>query len=349
MENENNNYEQPDNQQPQYDQQPYGQQPYGQQPYYNMNNIPTDKNGQPLKNRFGMKLTFSILEILCCNMISLVCGIIGCVFTSKANNSYKEGRWEEFKTQAKGATIALWIGFAGAMLTLIIGIVVIVFSVMLYNSVSDSDIQEIYDAAIVDEEIPATIEEILPDIEDEITLDTESGDMASPYEKITGEGFSDPSITIDGIYVQLPLTYADLKALGLTISEEDEDYVINPNEYDDVSLYNAEGKDIGYVYVGNVTEKSAAMQDGVVFGFWFTDDNINFSLNNGLNQDSTMEEVIFTLGEPDYYYGDDESDYKSCQWYSHSDKYEDMEDNSLSIDFWEDKIDSIEVRYIGWE
>lgn len=52
--------------------------------------------GQALKNNYGMKLTFSILEILCCcgcNIVTMIMGILGCVFTSQANSAYKEGRW----------------------------------------------------------------------------------------------------------------------------------------------------------------------------------------------------------------------------------------------------------------
>ena len=58
---------------------------------YNNGNVPLDKKGRPMKNNFGMKLAFSILEmILGGNFISLICGIVACVFTCKANTSYKE-------------------------------------------------------------------------------------------------------------------------------------------------------------------------------------------------------------------------------------------------------------------
>lgn len=146
MENDNNYYTQPDGQygnqtygqaDGQYGNQAYGQ--YGNQAYgepngqygnqaygqpnqqfgYNQNmgygmGMPSlGDNGQPLENRFAMKLTFSILEILCCcagNLVTMIMGIIGCVFTAKANTSFKEGRWEEFKSEAKTSAICLWIG-----------------------------------------------------------------------------------------------------------------------------------------------------------------------------------------------------------------------------------------------
>lgn len=152
MENENSYYKQPEQQtydqpeqqaygQPnqqtygQPNQQTYGQpnqqaygQPnqqvyganYGQNTGYGM--PPVGPNGQPLKNNYAMKLTFSILEILCCcicNAVTVLMGILGCIFTSKANNSYKQGKIEEFKSESKTATICLWVGFGFFVLEII--------------------------------------------------------------------------------------------------------------------------------------------------------------------------------------------------------------------------------------
>ena len=82
-------------------QQSYNENPYQWQPYsdsnYNLNgNPPLDKNGNPVKNRFGLKLTASILEIIGFNLITFICGIIGCVYTTKANAAYQEERWDDF-------------------------------------------------------------------------------------------------------------------------------------------------------------------------------------------------------------------------------------------------------------
>lgn len=113
-----------------------GAQSYGQAVYGQANSgvgaMPSEENGGPLKNHFGMKITFSILEILSictCNVITMVLGILGCVFTAKADMSYKEGRVHDFKSQAKTATICLWVGFG-------VGIVWLIFYifVMLVNN-----------------------------------------------------------------------------------------------------------------------------------------------------------------------------------------------------------------------
>ncbi len=95
---------------------PYGYPPYGQ-PGMGYGMAPFDPNGRPIPNRFGMKLTFSILEMLCCAFPALVCGIVGCVYTVMANASYRERRWEDFKRQARVSAIALWIGFGLGMAT----------------------------------------------------------------------------------------------------------------------------------------------------------------------------------------------------------------------------------------
>lgn len=105
-----------------------GYQPYnnggGYQPYGTGYSGPVGDDGKPLKNRFGMKLTFSILEILSCNLVTFILGIVACVNTAKANTSYKEGRWQDFKSQAKVSAVCLWVGLAA----FILGIFIIAFS-----------------------------------------------------------------------------------------------------------------------------------------------------------------------------------------------------------------------------
>ena len=92
--------------------------------YTNMGGTIIDSNGKALKNHFGMKLTFSILEMLCCctSCITLIMGIIACVFTCQANTCYKEGRYEEFKSKAKTSTVLLIVGAVFAALAIIMNV-----------------------------------------------------------------------------------------------------------------------------------------------------------------------------------------------------------------------------------
>ncbi len=83
-------------------------------------------DGQPLKNNYVMKMIFSILEILCCclgNVVTLAMGIVGCVFTNKANKSYQQGDGQSFKSQSKTANICLWIGLGFVVLELVVAII----------------------------------------------------------------------------------------------------------------------------------------------------------------------------------------------------------------------------------
>jgi hypothetical protein len=181
-------------------QNPYGtapQNPYGTSysAYGTMNAAPLDKNGQPMKNNFGMKLTFSILEIvsaLFCNILGLVMGILGCVFSSKANTAYKEGRWEDFKSAAKTATIVLWIGLAGVIIAVIAWIVIIATGVwaigeagdvydQYYNDYTydydydddyddDDDSDDRSDEAIVDNDIDSDDDQVVDEQESTVTV-----------------------------------------------------------------------------------------------------------------------------------------------------------------------------------
>lgn len=109
--------------------QSYGQPGFGSQNMaYGM--MPTDANGRPLQNRFGMKLTFSILEIISCMPVTIIMGIIACIFTTKANNSYKSGRWEAFKSQAKTSAVCLWIGLGTFVLGFILTVVLVTAGIL---------------------------------------------------------------------------------------------------------------------------------------------------------------------------------------------------------------------------
>ena len=85
-----------------------------------------------------------------------------------------------------------------------------------------------------------------------------------------GDAFDSGDITVNGILVQLPMSYSDFKALGFSIDSEDEEYVSNKNEYYYPTFYDAQGNELGEVYIGNVTDDPQTLADGTVFGFSFT-------------------------------------------------------------------------------
>lgn len=354
----------------QYNQQnTYGQQTYS--PYgYNANNgmggAPLDKNGQPMKNRFGMKLTFSILEILCCSIITLIGGICGCVFTVKANSAYKEGRWEDFKSHAKKATIFLWVGFAGVILSLVLGIVVVAISIVdvttsgsgnddysySYEYEYDDDDDYDYDYNYATETETEEPETEVVDTQVEETESTETPVVATDI--VPGEGFTTPSLTVDGVDITLPMSYADLKAAGFYIDSEDEEYIINKEEYEWKHLYNPNGEDIGYVYIVNLADSAIEASEGLVFGLDFYYDDYrdaaaNVVLYNGVTQNTTSEDLITAFGTPDYEYISDTSDYSVYQWYNHNDEYYDSAYNSVEFTYMDGGMSEMVIRYLGWD
>lgn len=342
----------------------YGQSNYGQ-PNYGMGAVPMDKNGQPLKNNYGMKLTFSILEILCCcgcNIITMIMGILGCVFNTQANAAYKEGRWDDFKAKAKTATVLLWVGFGVAVISMVMNVLLWTVGGVGEEFMSEFEegYRQGYEAAMGyddgddDYDDDDSAERNIPETEMEMETETETDDASAPVDVIPGEGFTDPTITVNGVAVTFPLTYPELVAAGFYIDEEDEEYVVNKNEYYYPEVFDANGTELGYVYVGNETDGPLAMKDCTVFGFDITSYgleycDVTFSLPNGLNEKATKEDFITAFGEPDYEYESDSYDHQSYQWYNHSDLYYDTEENSISVEFWDGALDELDLKYIGWD
>lgn len=330
---------------------------------YGMGQVPLDKNGQPVKNRYGMKITFAVLEILTilgCNVLTFILGIIAAVFTSKANASYQQGRWDDFKSEAKTSTVLLWIGFSGFMIEVVIIFISLLMGVSLYNEIQDS----------YDYRLPKTYEGSsnagnTDDTDyfgtaDSETESTENMDQSTEAPAITpsnvtpGEGFVEPSFTLNGAAITLPLDYADVKELGFYIDTEDEEYYMNKNEYFYPDVFDANGNEIGCVYIGNVTDGAIPMKEGLVFGFEFSNEDdmdavADVVFSNGVTFSSTKEDLITAFGEPDNSYESESYDSQEYTWYNHSDQYYDSSENSIEFSYWEGVMDEITIRYIGWD
>ena len=357
------------NSQPQYEaqQNAYGQNNFnGQQNMYGQNAYgmpPIDKKGKPMQNRFGMKLTFSILEILTlfsCNLITGILGIISCVFTAKANTAYKESRWDDFKSAAKTSAICLWVGFAGFIVEFIVWIVLIVVVGFSAASFIGSDATELYNDSNYDYEYDYGYDSDYnyDDEEDsEDSEETETTLSVTPSNVTAGSGITDTTITLNGATFTLPVSYSDFKAAGFSISSDDEVYVLNPGYYSSaITLYDANGNDIGYCAICDNTDAPAALSECMVYGvtLHFADyyDAVgDIVLPNGVTAASTKDEVMTAYGEPDDSYESDDAEYDSQDytWYYHNDAYYDDYNNSLQISYWDGVIDEIDIRYIGWD
>lgn len=375
---ENNNDGGENNQNPYYQdygapsqgsgQQNYGN-PYqsGQQTYGGYNpygNVPLDKKGQPLKNRFGMKLTFSILEMISGNLISLICGIIACVFTCKANTSYKEGKWEEFKSNAKISNIFLWIGLGVCLAFYVIVIILIAavgLSVLPFVGSGNSgssvgsgsyDYYDEQDYNYYDDD-DADEEETDEDADEWEEEDTEDADTGYASAGVTaGSGYTDPTVTINGATVTFPLSYADFVAeTGLTMDADETGDIVSADGYDNYDItnaYDSEGNDVCSIWLYNMSGSDLAMEDCYVAGIIVYNDGYSETpdlvMQNGITFASTQDEVRTALGVPSDTYSDTYSDgslYETWNW-DYADPDSDYFDE-VEIEFVDGVITKIEV------
>lgn len=341
-----------------------GQQTYGGYNPYGNGNVPLDKKGQPLKNRFGMKLTFSILEMISGNLISLICGIIACVFTCKANTSYKEGKWEEFKSNAKISNIFLWIGLGVCLAFYVIVIILIAavgLSVLPFVGSGNSgssvgsgsyDYYDEQDYNYYDDD-DADEEETDEDADEWDEEDTEDADTGYASAGVTaGSGYTDPTVTINGATVTFPLSYADFVAeTGLTMDADETGDIVSADGYDNYDItnaYDSEGNDVCSIWLYNMSGSDLAMEDCYVAGIIAYNDGYSTApdlvMQNGITFASTQDEVRTALGEPSNTYSDTYSDgslYESWNW-DYADPDSDYFDE-VQIEFVDGVITKIEV------
>ena len=341
-----------------------GQQTYGGYNPYGNGNVPLDKKGQPLKNRFGMKLTFSILEMISGNLISLICGIIACVFTCKANTSYKEGKWEEFKSNAKISNIFLWIGLGVCLVVYVIVFALIAvagLSVLPFigsgssgSSVASGsyDYYDEQDYNYYDDD-DADEEETDDDADEWDEEDTEDADTGYASAGVTaGSGYTDPTVTINGATVTFPLSYADFVAeTGLTMDADETGDIVSADGYDNYDItnaYDSEGNDVCSIWLYNMSGSDLAMEDCYVAGIIAYNDGYSTApdlvMQNGITFASTQDEVRTALGEPSNTYSDTYSDgslYESWNW-DYADPDSDYFDE-VQIEFVDGVITKIEV------
>lgn len=341
-----------------------GQQTYGGYNPYGNGNVPLDKKGQPLKNRFGMKLTFSILEMISGNLISLICGIIACVFTCKANTSYKEGKWEEFKSNAKISNIFLWIGLGVCLAFYVIVIILIAavgLSVLPFVGSGNSgssvgngsyDYYDEQDYNYYDDD-DADEEETDEDADEWDEEDTEDADTGYASAGVTaGSGYTDPTVTINGATVTFPLSYADFVAeTGLTMDADETGDIVSADGYDNYDItnaYDSEGNDVCSIWLYNMSGSDLAMEGCYVAGIIAYNDGYSTApdlvMQNGITFASTQDEVRTALGEPSNTYSDTYSDgslYESWNW-DYADPDSDYFDE-VEIEFVDGVITKIEV------
>ena len=321
-----------------------------------------------------MKLTFSILEMISGNLISLICGIIACVFTCKANTAYKEGKWEEFKSHAKVSNIVLWVGLGVCIVVYVIVFALIAVAGLSvlpvigsgssgssvasgsydyydeqdYNYYDDTDDDD-YD----DEDDDADEEETEDYADEWDEEDTEDADTGYASAGVTaGNGYTDPTVTINGATVTFPLSYADFVAeTGLTMDADETGDIVSADGYDNYDItnaYDSEGNDVCSIWLYNMSGSDLAMEDCYVAGIIVYNDGYSTApdlvMQNGITFASTQDEVRTALGVPSDTYSDTYSDgslYETWNW-DYADPDSDYFDE-VEIEFVDGVITKIEV------
>lgn len=326
----------------------YGNGYYNSGRYNNMGGVVVDSvTGKEIKNRFGLKLTLSIIEMLCCCLggcASLIAGIVGCVFTCQANNAYQQGRYDEFKSKNTGSTIALSIGGGLLALSLIVNAIT-------YGYIFTSD--EFWDAFMEGYESGLEGDFDFDDFEGDFDVDSNYKEDAEH------ENFEDfNEVVVGDVVMAVPCSYSELEKLGFFINASDLNDVIDAGN-DGYYEIHADGVDnVGNVWVANYGEESMSAAEctivSIEFYYYGSDEEkelfSNIEFVNGLTVFQTPEEALELIGEPNYYYTSDSGYGMSgaYQWeFEYSENPYDYY-SYVSITLCEDAICGIEISNEPW-
>lgn len=149
---------------------------------------------------------------------------------------------------------------------------------------------------------------------------------------------------LDGEIYTFPITLADIEAAGFTIDEEYKSETLESNMYTtSVTAENAAGERF-YVRFKNFTDTDKELKDCDIYGFSFEVDdyrdvNPDVTICNGVTFGMTIDEVKALMGEPDYYYESDSTEYdrKELDYYVTGKSY----DSSLEMSFTDGKLNDI--------
>lgn len=127
---------------------------------------------------------------------------------------------------------------------------------------------------------------------------------------------------LDGEVYTFPMTWSDVEAAGYQIEDEYRHEVLGSYQYTTSLFAESETGERFYVRFKNFAEGERELQDCYVYGFGFeqsayTDVNPEVMLCNGVTFGMTVEEVKEIMGEPNYYWenNDPNSDYKIINYY----------------------------------
>ena len=325
--------------------------------YANVGGVILDNNGKPLKNSFGMKLTFSILEMLCCcaSCFTLVTGILSCIFTCQANTCYKEGRYDEYKSKSNVSTILLIVGAIFAAISIC------------FNGLSmATSWDDFWDEFMYEFEI-ALEDELGYDVDMDTFWDDldkyEDGIYDNDYyyddedyedfynQDAVHENFEDfNQVIVDGVTVSLPCTYAELETAGFFLNPTDQNAEIEAGTSCFYELHSKDKAYIADVQIDNNTDKTIKAKDGLIIYLDFYYESIDekeifdgYEFVNGLTVFATIDETLALLGEPNSGYFED-TEYGYRQYYCWDYEYADGYYSYVFVNFYDGVIYDIGIN-----
>ena len=290
--------------------------------YNNANTVPLDRQGRPLKNRFGMKMVFSVIELF----FATLWGVLGLIFTCMANNAYQKRDWDGFKSKSRLASIMLWVGFVVCLIEVaVLGVFISSFSMLGKNYHTSSSYVE---------EVPAVegpvVDEPVVDEEQTSGESTAKADFPAPEEyntfKMNGMALTVPSKVSD--YVKV------LKESGYEFTDDFKKAKLEPHDASYFDFVNKDGYIVGFVEVYNTTEEQMDATAGMVGGIYIDvnfDDKIQIDYMGRLDNNSSAQDYIDIFGMPN----SADEDYGYYQWYT--------EEGWISIDLKDGELDSFTV------
>lgn len=178
-----------------------------------MDNI-EDRNkpyGKRLKNRFILRLVFSICEIVL--LIPFLFGAVGVIFTSKSNTSYLDGRLNLFNRQRRIANLSLVLGML---------FFVIIVGYFGYNLYGGANIHEDFDAR------------------NETTV-AENNPISGAHKKSLDDTVLNGyyQFILEGKKIKLPMKYKDFMGSIFDIEQDFKrsEYLLNPKDSRFISIY----------------------------------------------------------------------------------------------------------------
>ena len=260
---------------------------------YGAQEAPLDRKGRPIKDRFGLKLTFSIIEIF----TAFLFGLLAVIFTCLQHGAYKKHNWESFKSFKLVSTIMLWIGLAISLIEA--GIIVIFIAVF-------ASMDDFYDD-MLDEVING--EETLPFLEDEEDWDWLEEEDYSEIEE-TAEIYT---FTYEGAELTVPLSVQEFcEILDPEFYEDIDEYTIGAGTDEFLSW----GIGFNYLDIYNTSDEDLAAILGTIGGVDIDlSQGQEFSYQGCITQDSTLDDLVELLGEgySEYETSDDCMEY---YWYT---------------------------------